>query len=234
MGRLDRRERRTHRSASQPSRASAGRMIPPLVGLGFMRPAGAPGHWRQPRWVRSEDGASHRLPSCAPPARPSSLTSIPPKTPENHKSHLFRRACRDRLRACRQSRLACRRLRRPGRQSRRQRRGCRRAGRCLRRACRWPRRACRRLLAGRWKSDFAKKAGFRWKTPIHAQSRSLRHTADARGHISFLAIQFYAWSGSPSPQASPAGRGSPQAASRRNSSRAGVERSPSSSEGEAG
>ena len=49
----------------------------------FMRPAGAPGTWGQHRWVRSDDGASHRLPSCAPPARPSPLTFIPPKTAGN-------------------------------------------------------------------------------------------------------------------------------------------------------
>ena len=44
-------------------------MNAPLAWQWFMRPAGAPGARGQHRWVRSADGASHRLPSGAPPAR---------------------------------------------------------------------------------------------------------------------------------------------------------------------
>ena len=50
-------------------RAPAGRMNAPLAWQCFMRPAGAPVTRGQSRWVRSADGASHRLPSGAPSAR---------------------------------------------------------------------------------------------------------------------------------------------------------------------
>ena len=53
----------------RPDRAPAGRMNRSHANGEFMRPAGAPDARVQHRWVRSADGASHRLPSSAPPAR---------------------------------------------------------------------------------------------------------------------------------------------------------------------
>ena len=53
----------------RPDRAPAGRMNRSHANGAFMRPAGAPDARVQHRWVRSADGASHRLPSSAPPAR---------------------------------------------------------------------------------------------------------------------------------------------------------------------
>ena len=50
-------------------RAPAGRMNARLAMTGSCAPPGAPGARGLHRWVRSADGASHRLPSGAPPAR---------------------------------------------------------------------------------------------------------------------------------------------------------------------